>query len=130
MDRKQLRTFTTIVDLASFSRAARQLNLSQSAISQQISALERDLAVQLLQRAGSGARPTPSGEILLRYARQILAKIDEAQRVLAEQEQAGAGVLRIGAGGAACHYLLPKVLTELHRRFPRLELHVFSGHTR
>lgn len=130
MDTKVLRTFTTVVDLESFTRAGRRLNLSQSAISQQINALERQLGVQLLVRTGAGARPTAAGEVLLRYARQILAKIDEAQRVLSDHEQSGAGVLRIGAGGAACHYLLPSVLSEFHERFPKLELHVMSGPTR
>jgi DNA-binding transcriptional LysR family regulator len=130
MDTKQLRTFATIVDLASFTRAARRLNLSQSAISQQISALERQVGVKLVARTGAGARPTAAGDILLHYARQILAKIDEAERVLADYEHAGGGVLRIGAGGAACHYLLPSVLKEFHDRFPKVELRVVSGHTR
>jgi DNA-binding transcriptional LysR family regulator len=130
MDTKQLRTFTTIVDLASFTRAARRLNLSQSAISQQISALEHQLGVKLVERTGTGARPTAAGDVLLYYARQILSKLDEAQRVLADYEHAGTGVLRIGAGGAACHYLLPSVLKEFRDRFPKLELHVVSGHTR
>ncbi len=130
MDTKQLRTFVTIVDTASFTRAARRLSVSQSAISQQISALERQLDVKLVQRTGTGARPTAAGHVLLGYARQILSKIDEAQRVLADYEHSGAGVLRIGAGGGACHYLLPGVLKEFHERFPKLELHVMSGHTR
>jgi len=130
MDAKQLRTFAAIIELASFTRAARRLRLSQSAISQQISALERQLGVKLIDRTGAGARPTAAGDILLQYARQIRTKVDEAQRVLADYEHAGGGVLRIGAGGAACHYLLPSILKEFHDRFPKLELHVLSGHTR
>src|SRR2546426_10108250 len=117
MDTKQLRTFVTVIELASFTRAARRLSLSQSAISQQISALERHVGVKLIERTGTGARPAAAGEILLRYARQILTKVDEAQRVLADNEHAGGGVLRIGAGGAACHYLLPSILKEFHDRF-------------
>lgn len=130
MDAKQLRTFVTIVDLASFTRAARRLNLSQSAISQQVGALERQLGVKVVERAGAGVRPTAAGDLLLQYARQILTKMDEAERVLADYEHAGTGVLRIGAGGAACHYLLPSVLKEFRGRYPKLELQVVSGHTR
>jgi DNA-binding transcriptional LysR family regulator len=70
LDAKLLRTFVTIVDLRSFTRAGRRLGLSQSAISQQIGAQERQLGVKLLVRAGTGVRPTPAGEILLHYARQ------------------------------------------------------------
>ncbi|MEO8604208.1 MAG: LysR family transcriptional regulator [bacterium] len=127
IDAKLLRTFVTIVDLRSFTRAGRRLGLSQSAISQQIAAQERQLGVKLLVRAGNGVRPTPAGEILLHYARQILAKVDEAQRVLTAYEATGSGVLRIGAGGAACEHLLPSVLQSFHAEFPRVELRVTSG---
>lgn len=53
METKQLRTFLTIVDTESFTRAGRRLGLSQSAISQQIGALERQLGVKLLRRTGT-----------------------------------------------------------------------------
>jgi len=130
LDAKLLRTFVTIVDLRSFTRAGRRLGLSQSAISQQIGAEERQLGVKLLVRAGKGVRPTPAGEILLHYARQILQKVDEAQRVLTAYEGSGSGVLRIGAGGAACEHLLPSVLQSFHDEFPRVELRVQSGPSR
>lgn len=130
MEAKQLRTFLTIVELESFTRAGRRLGLSQSAISQQLGALERDLGVKLIVRAGSGARPTASGDALVQYARQILQKMEDAQRVLADFESGGAGVLRIGAGGAVCHYLLPSILKEFHEHYPKLDLHVRSGPTR
>lgn len=130
LDAKLLRTFVTIVDLRSFTRAGRRLGLSQSAISQQIGAQERMLGVKLLVRAGKGVRPTPAGEILLQYARQILQKVDEAQRVLTAYEATGSGVLRIGAGGAACEHLLPSVLQSFHEAFPRVELRVLSGPSR
>ena len=130
LDAKLLRAFLTIVDLRSFTRAGRRLGLSQSAISQQIGAQERMLGAKLLVRAGKGVRPTPAGEILLHYARQILDKIDEAQRVLSAYEATGSGVLRIGAGGAACEHLLPSVLQSFHDEFPRVELRVLSGPSR
>ncbi|MGH7822469.1 MAG: LysR family transcriptional regulator, partial [Candidatus Binatia bacterium] len=94
METKHLRTFAAIVEMESFTRAGRRLGLSQSAISQQVSALERHLGVQLLRRKGSGARPTPAGEVLLQYARQILRKLDEAQRVLVDYDSERAGRLR------------------------------------
>lgn len=130
LDARLLRTFVTIVDLRSFTRAGRRLGLSQSAISQQLGAQERMLGVKLLVRAGKGVRPTPAGELLLQYARQILQKIDEAQRVLTTYEATGSGVLRIGAGGAACEHLLPNVLQSFHDEFPQVELRVLSGPSR
>jgi DNA-binding transcriptional LysR family regulator len=130
LDAKLLRTFVTIVDLHSFTRAGRRLGLSQSAISQQLGAQERMLGVKLLVRAGKGVRPTPAGELLLQYARQILQKIDEAQRVLTAYEATGSGALRIGGGGAACEHLLPSVLQAFHEEFPQVELRVLSGPSR
>lgn len=130
LDAKLLRAFVTIVDLRSFTRAGRRLGLSQSAMSQQIAAHERMLGVRLLVRAGQGVRPTPAGEVLLQYARQILNKIDEAQRVLTEYEVTGTGVLRIGAGGAACEHVLPGVMRAFHETFPQVELRVLSAPTR
>jgi len=127
LDARLLRTFVTIVDVRSFTRAGRRLGLSQSAISQQIAAQERQLGVKLLVRSGTGVRPTPAGELLLHYARQILAKVDEAQRMLTVYDATGASVLRIGAGGAACEHLLPPILQAFHEEFPRVELRVQSG---
>jgi DNA-binding transcriptional LysR family regulator len=130
METKHLKTFATICELESFTRASRRLGMSQSAISQQVSALERGLGVELLARKGTGARPTPAGEVLLQYTRQILAKMDEAERLLGDYDAEGAGRLRIGAGGAMCRFLLPRVLQEFHAAFPKVELQVSSGHTR
>jgi DNA-binding transcriptional LysR family regulator len=129
METKHLRTLLTIVELSSFTRAGVKLGLSQSAISQQIGALERQLGVRLLRRSGSGARPTAAGELLVDHARQILSRIDTARRLVSEFDASPGGVLRVGAGGAACHHLLPDVLRALRESFPRLELHVRSGHT-
>jgi len=129
METKHLRTLLTIVELSSFTRAGVKLGLSQSAISQQIGALERQLGVRLLRRTGTGARPTAAGELLVNHARQIIARIDAARRLVSEFDSSSGGVLRVGAGGAVCHHLLPGVLAALREAFPRLELHVRSGHT-
>lgn len=128
MDPKQLKTLITIVDVESFTRASRKLGVSQSSISQHISGLEKQIGVQLLVRSGSGAKPTRAGQLLVQYARQILGKMDEAQRLLSELDGEG-GSLRIGATGAACQYLLPEILKEFHRLHPRHELRLMSGNS-
>lgn len=129
METKHLRTLVAIVELSSFTRAGVKLGLSQSAISQQIGALERQLGVRLLRRTGSGARPTPAGELLVNHARQIIARVDAAKRLVSDFDSSSSGILRVGAGGAVCHHILPGVLAALREIFPRLELHVRSGHT-
>ena len=129
LETRQLLIFKTIVDVGQFTRAGLRLGLSQPAISQSIRALERQVGLPLLVRLGTSARPTPAGEVLLQYARHVLAKVEEAERVLAETAEGRAGVLRLGAGAAACQHLLPSVLREFRGRFPRVDLHISSGHT-
>src|SRR5262249_18942545 len=128
VETKQLRIFKTIVDVGSFTAAGEHLRLSQPAISQQVRALEAELGVPLLVRTGRTTRPTPAGEVLLQCARQVLDKLEEVQRVLAEHGSGRAGVVRIGTPEPASNYLLPPVLAELKHRLPKVDVRVVSGH--
>jgi LysR family transcriptional regulator for metE and metH len=129
IETKQLQIFKTIVDVGSFTGAGEQLGISQSAISQQIRALEEELGVPLLVRLGRSTRMTPAGEAFLRCAQQVLDKLDETRRFLDEHARGRAGVVRIGTPEPPCNYLLPEVLVELKRRFPKSDARVTSGHT-
>ena len=129
LETKQLKIFKTIVEVGSFTRAGARLNLSQPAISQHIRALEEQVGVPVLLRVGKRARPTPAGEVLLQCAQQVLDKIEDVQRVLADQSEGRAGIVRIGSGDAACHHLLPGVLKEFMSRFPKVHLHMATGHS-
>ena len=127
LETKQLRIFKTIVEVGSFTGAGEHLDLSQPAISQQMRALEEQVGVTLLVRTGRSTRPTPAGEVLLQCARQVLEKIEEVQRVLAEHAEGG-GVVRVGTPEPACNYLLPPVVAQLKRRIPKADVRVVSGH--
>src|SRR5689334_19685733 len=129
IETRQLQIFKAIVDVGSFTGAGEQLGISQSAISAQIRALEDELGVPLLMRLGRSTRMTPAGEIFLRCAQQVLEKLDETRRYLEEHGRGRAGAVRIGAPEPLCNYVLPEVLVELRRQFPRIEARVTSGHT-
>lgn len=129
LETKQLKIFKTIVEVGSFTRAGARLNLSQPAISQHIRALEEHLGVPVLLRVGKRARPTPAGEVLLHCAEQVLDKIEDAERLLAEQGVGGGGVVRIGGADAACQHLLPTIVKEMLAQFPRVHLQLADGHT-
>ncbi|MGH7897773.1 MAG: LysR family transcriptional regulator [Candidatus Binatia bacterium] len=129
IETKQLKIFRTIVEVGSFTGAGERLGVSQSAISQQVHALEEELGVPLILRTGKSLRITPAGDMLLHCARQVLDKIDETRRHLEEQARGRSGVVRIGTPEPPCNYLLPEVLVELKRRFPRIDVRVISGHT-
>ncbi|MFE9254341.1 LysR family transcriptional regulator [Streptomyces sp. NPDC006879] len=106
MDPHLLRTFVTVARCASFSAAARELGYTQSAVSQQIAALESDLRTPLLGRRP--VAPTPAGERLLEHARPLLLRLDAARADLLrltasppERLTVTASPLALGAGAVA-----------------------------
>ena len=126
---KQLRIFRTVIEVGSFTGAGEHLGMSQPAISQHIRALEKELGVPLLLRTARSIQITPAGEMLLHSARQTLDKLDETRRRIEEHARGRAGLVRVGTPEPPCNYLLPGVLVELKRRFPRIDVRVVSGHT-
>ncbi len=129
IETKQLRVFKAVIDAGSFTGAGEQLGLSQPAVSQQVRALEEQLGVAVLSRSGKTPRATPAGEVLLQCARQVLDRLDETERHLEEHVKGRAGLVRIGTPEPPCNYLLPEVLVEMKKRFPRIDVRVVSGHT-
>jgi DNA-binding transcriptional LysR family regulator len=127
MDFKALRTFVAVAEAQSFTRAGGRLEVSQSAVSQQIKLLEESLGSPLFTRHARNVALTHAGNVLLPYARQILAKVDEAAAVISDYENLGRGRVVIGAGGAICHHVLPSLLKEFTERFTKVEVQVISG---
>ena len=125
----QLRSFTDVVELGSFSAAAERRGLTQPAISLQLRQLERRLGVRLIERVGRRAGPTAAGMALIAHARRIERAVGEALEELAPHAAGVAGRVRIGTGATACIYLLPDVLRGLRQRFPALEITVRTGNT-
>jgi len=97
MEIRELRAFVAVAEEGSMSAAARRLHVSQSALSQTIQSLERQLGVQLLVRDYAGARPTETGKALLEEARALL---DHHDRALAAVGPLGRRAL--STGGAPC----------------------------
>src|SRR5215831_1518785 len=118
LDSRQLRAFATLARTASFTQAARELHLSQSAVSHSMKALETEVACRLLDRLGKSVILTQAGEQLFAHAEKILAEMDLARERLAELGKWGHGRLRIGTSLTACQYILPSVLREFKESFP------------
>lgn len=125
----QVHAFADVIELGSFSAAAARQNLSQPAISQQIRQLEDRLGVRLIERVGKRAMPTPAGQALLDRVGEIDASVQNALDAVAGFASGTVGQVRIGTGATACIYFLPKVLEQLQRRFPGLEIIVRTGNT-
>ncbi len=129
MDIRALRAFVAVAETESFTRAGRRLKVTQSAVSQQVRSLEQSLGTPLFTRQSRNIALTQAGDVLLPYARQIIAKVEEATAVVSDFEAAGRGRIAIGAGGEICQHVLPDILGEFTSRFGKIEVRVVSGFT-
>jgi len=124
MNLRFLRTFVAIADNGGVARAAARLNLTQSAASRQIQALEDELGIRLFARIGRGTRLTPEGEDLLERSRRLLfdaAALGERASALKSGE---VGVLRVGATPQTIESLLAEFLPRYHKRHIGVEVHL------
>jgi DNA-binding transcriptional LysR family regulator len=129
MENSRLRVFRTVAEEASFRRAAERLHLSQPAVSQQIHALEEELATTLFDRGKGRIRLTDAGSVLLRYARKGARLADEARAALDGLRGETTGTLRIGASMTVTQYILPRMLGAFLEQHPRIEPAVTSANT-
>jgi DNA-binding transcriptional LysR family regulator len=121
MELRQLRYFVTLAEELHFGRAAAREHIVQSALSQQLQRLERELDVLLLDRTTHHVELTPAGSAFLIEARQILAKVDRAA-VAARRAASVAPSLRVGVVDAS-YDSMPQILRQVQERFPELEIH-------
>jgi len=127
LDPRRLLTLHEVARQRSFSRAAEELSLTQSAISQQVSALERQLGVRLLDRGRGGVRPTGAGETLLAHAQALADRLALAGTQLAELAADQRRSLRVGAFGSALATVVPRAVAALLARQPDLEVQLADG---
>jgi len=118
LDTRQLRAFCTLARTGSFTQTARDLHLTQSAVSHSIKALESDVGCRLLDRLGKRVALTQAGEQLLHHATKILLEMGQARESIAHLGKWGRGRLRLGASTTACQHIIPPVLREFKESFP------------
>ncbi|MYT23530.1 LysR family transcriptional regulator [Streptomyces sp. SID7760] len=121
LDVRRLRLLRELARRGTIAAVAEALAFSPSAVSQQLSVLEREAGLPLLERTGRRVRLTPAGQNLVRHADAVLERLEEAAADLAEARSGPAGALRIGAFPTATRAIVPAALVALARRHPRLE---------
>jgi DNA-binding transcriptional LysR family regulator len=121
MEFRQLRYFVTLAEELHFGRAAAREHIVQSALSQQLQRLERELGVRLLERSTHHVGLTAAGAAFLVEARQIIAQVDRAARV-ARSAAGSSPRLRVGIIDAS-YDSMPQILHEVQARFPDLVIH-------
>jgi DNA-binding transcriptional LysR family regulator len=118
---RQLRYFVTLAEELHFGRAAEREHIVQSALSQQVQRLERELGVRLLERSTHHVSLTAAGAAFLVEARQILAHVDRAAGV-ARRAEGAAATLRVGIIDSS-YDSMPQILHEVQARYPGLVIH-------
>jgi molybdate transport repressor ModE-like protein len=113
-----LRSFLVVAETGGFSRAARELHLSQPAVWTHVRELEENLGTKLLEPVGGRARLTRAGETAAREARRLLEGVRAFREAVAEAETTVQGVLALGASTTPGNYILPPVMQNFERRYP------------
>jgi DNA-binding transcriptional LysR family regulator len=129
IDLRHLAALDAIAEERSVSRAARRLGYTQSAVSQQLRALERAAGLPLVSRS-PGARSvelTDAGVHLLGHARAVRARLDAARADMDAYAAGSVGLVRVGAVPSVAGALIPPLARELRRRRLRIVLHVFES---
>jgi DNA-binding transcriptional LysR family regulator len=129
LDSRQLRTFVSLARTGSFTATAKEVFITQSAVSHSMRALESELGCRLLNRVGKRTTLTLEGEQLLRYANRIIADMNAARESLDQLGKWGETRLRVGATLSACQYLLPGVLREFKKTHPKCRITLEPGDT-
>ena len=130
MNLKQLEVFLAVAESGSFSKGADATFITQSTVSQHISALEKELGIRLLDRTAKGALLTAAGEIFLIHARRVINEMRGIRMAISRFKGLEDVALTAGASNIPGNYMIPKVLPVLQQRFPGLALTILLGDSR
>ena len=122
MELHQLRYFVAVAELRHFTKAARDLRIAQPSVSRAVRVLEEELGTQLFHRMKGNVALTSAGEVLLPWARRVLADVDGAALEVRELADLRRGRLAVGATPSLATTLLPPALARFHAAFPGVEL--------
>ncbi|MEV7610542.1 LysR family transcriptional regulator [Microbacterium sp. NPDC089320] len=124
LDVNRLRMLVELSRRGTLSAVADALSYSKASVSQQLSALERDVGVPLLRRVGRGVQLTPQGTVLVTEAIGILDQLEHAEVAVAESLTEVTGTVRVAVFQTAAHALLPPALLALQQQHPSLRVDV------
>jgi DNA-binding transcriptional LysR family regulator len=130
LDIVRLRILAAIAAHGSVTKAAKQLNYSQPAVSHHLARLEAETGARLVQRVGRGIRLTPEGQHLARRAAEIVGRVDTTAVELAAMVGLRTGRVRVAGFQSALAALVPHAAATLRRDHPGIELHLIDAHPR
>jgi DNA-binding transcriptional LysR family regulator len=126
IDIQKVETFIYAAESSSLSEAAKQLHLSQPAVSHQIKLLELELGVKLFIRSNLGLELTEAGHLLLPWARQLLHAMDDLKDMMASQQEMTAGELDIVCSTSIGKYILPRLASRFRLLYPGIKVRILT----
>ncbi len=129
MELRHLRYFCAVADYGTFSAAGRKLHVSQSAISEQLADLEREIGGALLDRTSGRTRLTPQGKLFLAEARKTLLAADRAVDIAQRSLHGQIGTLAIGFFLWGAGSFFSRLVRDYRRLYPEIRLTLHEGHT-
>jgi len=130
MDDHKLKVFCIVAETKSFSRASEIIRLTQPAVSLQIQALEEMYGTKLFNRSGCVITLTKAGEMLYKYAKEIISLYSAAEKEIGEFTGLTKGVISVGASSTIGNYILPYVVADFRRKYPKVGVHLHVGNTK
>ena len=124
-----LRSFLTVAETGGFTKAAKQLKVSQPAVSTHVIELEKNLGVRLFEKIGHRVRLSHSGEAIVGEARAILQGVRHLQEMAQESETGVGGALTVGASTTPGNYVLPPLLAQFERLYPAVRTRLVIGNS-
>jgi DNA-binding transcriptional LysR family regulator len=126
---KQLEAFYLVVKKKSFTRAAEELNVTQPAVTIQVKSLEKSLNLKLIQQVGKKVQLNEAGELLYQYAEKIFNLVSDADEKMRDFKKLMRGTLQIGTTKHYARYIMPYLLSEFQRRYPRIKVILDEGNS-
>ena len=129
LDLRRLQVLVAVVDTGSVTAAATRLGFTPSSISQQVSQLEKEAGLALLEKQGRGIRPTEAGILLAEHARTVLGAVADAESALDDLREGRTGRVRVMSFNSAGDSLLPPAVARLRETMPGLHIATTLGET-
>lgn len=130
MEDHKLKVFCTVAETKSFSKASEIIHLTQPAVSLQIQALEELYETKLFDRSSSSVTLTKAGEVLYKYAKEILSLYAEAEKNIGDMTGLVKGSIKIGASTTIGNNLLPNIISDFKKTRPKIKIHMLVGNTK
>ncbi len=127
MELTPLRQFIAICEHGHITRAAEALGVTQPALSAMLKKLESEVDAELLHRTGRGVEPTDAGQAFLEHARGAVRQAEDAVTAVRELVGLEHGSIRVGGGATAVGYVLPRVISRVHKDLPGLRFLIKEG---